>query len=90
MRKLLIFFNSFLDIFEQKESVKAHKWLYSKHKVNQNQPPAILAWDTVEEILREKLSENYRQVSSWIPLLFVVVFRVLLTLAFHERFYGIK
>ena len=71
------FFYSFLDLFEQKESVKAHKWLYSSHKVNQNQPPAILAWDTVEEILREKLSENYRQVN--LILLSLILLPILLT-----------
>uniref|UniRef100_F6TMY0 EF-hand domain-containing protein n=1 Tax=Ciona intestinalis TaxID=7719 RepID=F6TMY0_CIOIN len=55
-------YHSFLQLFESREHVTAHKWLFSTHKFNENQSPAILAWNTVEEILREKLSENYRMV----------------------------
>ncbi|XP_076811807.1 EF-hand calcium-binding domain-containing protein 6-like [Clavelina lepadiformis] len=60
----LIHYHNFLKLFEPKESVSAHKWLFSDHKFNENQPPAIMAWETVEEILREKLSENYKLVAS--------------------------
>uniref|UniRef100_UPI00089DAA5E EF-hand calcium-binding domain-containing protein 6-like n=1 Tax=Ciona intestinalis TaxID=7719 RepID=UPI00089DAA5E len=56
-------YHSFLQLFESREHVTAHKWLFSTHKFNENQSPAILAWNTVEEILREKLSENYRMVA---------------------------
>ncbi|XP_066264763.1 EF-hand calcium-binding domain-containing protein 6-like isoform X1 [Branchiostoma lanceolatum] len=54
-----ISYKKFLDLFEPQEKVEAHKWLFSTHKYNAQQPPAILAWDTVEDILREKLTENW-------------------------------
>ncbi|KAI8489383.1 EF-hand calcium-binding domain-containing protein 6 [Branchiostoma belcheri] len=54
-----ISYKKFLDLFEPQEKVEAHKWLFSTHKFNAQQPPAILAWDTVEDILREKLTENW-------------------------------
>lgn len=57
--------SSFLELFEPKEKISAHKWLYSTHKVNENQPPAIMAWSTVEDIMREKLSENWKLVSKY-------------------------
>nr|XP_039259918.1 EF-hand calcium-binding domain-containing protein 6-like [Styela clava] len=56
-------YHDFLHLFEPQEKVSAHKWLFSTHRFNQNQPPAIMAWKTVEDILTEKISENWRQVA---------------------------
>lgn len=55
-------YHSFLELFEPKEKVSAHKWLNSTHKVNDKQPPAILAWKTVEELITEKFTERWRQI----------------------------
>lgn len=42
---------------------EAHVWLNSNHRYNK-QGPSILAWSSVEEILTEKISLNWRQFVS--------------------------
>ncbi|XP_074648584.1 EF-hand calcium-binding domain-containing protein 6-like [Tubulanus polymorphus] len=56
-------YHSFLEIFEPKESEAAHKWLNSVHRFNDKQKPVVMAWDTVEEILQEKISYRWKEFS---------------------------
>ncbi|OWF48504.1 EF-hand calcium-binding domain-containing protein 6 [Mizuhopecten yessoensis] len=59
-----ISYHQFLGLFEETESLaEGHKWLNSVHRFNENPKPAIMAWETVEEILREKITENWKSVS---------------------------
>ncbi|XP_053398276.1 EF-hand calcium-binding domain-containing protein 6-like [Mercenaria mercenaria] len=59
-----ISYQKFLELFEEKDSWEGHKWLNSVHRVNEHNKPAILAWETVEDILKEKITEYWRNVSA--------------------------
>lgn len=57
-----ISYHQFLDLFEDKESVTGHKWL------NNSRPPAketpvMLSVDTVENILRDKITAHWNDFS---------------------------
>lgn len=41
---------------------EGHKWLDSEHRFNKV-APANLAWDTIEEILCEKIEEYWKPIS---------------------------
>ncbi|XP_071791136.1 EF-hand calcium-binding domain-containing protein 6-like [Asterias amurensis] len=56
-------YHTFLDLFEVRETKEGHKWLDSEHRWN-DRAPANLAWSTVEDILREKIEEYWKSVSS--------------------------
>ncbi|XP_069133814.1 EF-hand calcium-binding domain-containing protein 6-like isoform X1 [Argopecten irradians] len=59
-----ISYHQFLALFEETESLaQGHKWLNSVHRFNENPKPAIMAWETIEDILREKITENWKSVS---------------------------
>ncbi|XP_023929939.1 EF-hand calcium-binding domain-containing protein 6 [Lingula anatina] len=53
----------FLQLFEPRETKEGHKWLNSVHRFNNHPRPTILAWETVEEILRDKATDNWRPIS---------------------------
>ncbi|XP_006816237.1 EF-hand calcium-binding domain-containing protein 6-like [Saccoglossus kowalevskii] len=57
-------YHQFLDLFEVRETDEGHKWLISEHRYNDQAKPAILAWETVEEILRKKIAEYWKSVSA--------------------------
>ncbi|CAH1799481.1 unnamed protein product [Owenia fusiformis] len=57
-----ISYQRFLDLFEERETDEGHKWLISDHRFNSQQRPAILAWETVEDILKEKIEENFKPI----------------------------
>ncbi|CAL1541366.1 unnamed protein product [Lymnaea stagnalis] len=59
-------YHIFLRLFEEKETKDGHKWLKSVHKYNDKPRPAILNWDTVEELLREKITYYWKDVSDWL------------------------
>ena len=42
---------------------EGHKWLDSEHRWNSVPAPATLAWDTIEEIVREKIEEQWKPIS---------------------------
>lgn len=54
----------FLDRFEQRETEGAHPWLMSNHSPKSVSPPAVLAWSTVEDILRSKITDNWKAIAS--------------------------
>ncbi|XP_070189620.1 EF-hand calcium-binding domain-containing protein 6-like [Littorina saxatilis] len=57
-------YHDFLDIFEEKESLKeGHKWLKSVHRFNDKPKPAIMAWETVEDLLQEKITQYWKNVA---------------------------
>ncbi|ESO84984.1 hypothetical protein LOTGIDRAFT_236027 [Lottia gigantea] len=56
-------YHQFLKLFEERDTWEGHKWLNSVHRFNEKQKPIIMAWGTVEDILREKIVENWRNVS---------------------------
>lgn len=59
-----ISYHQFLELFEEKDDlVEGHKWLNSTHKFNEVSKPAVMAWETIEDILREKITENWKNVS---------------------------
>ncbi|XP_046566155.1 EF-hand calcium-binding domain-containing protein 6-like [Haliotis rubra] len=58
-----ISYHKFLDFFEEKETKEGHKWLNSCHRVNEQQQPAIMAWETIEDLLREKITEHWKTVA---------------------------
>ncbi|XP_052809717.1 EF-hand calcium-binding domain-containing protein 6-like isoform X2 [Mya arenaria] len=59
-----ISYQKFLELFEETDGPEGHKWLNSVHKVNEHTKPAIMAWETIEEILKEKITEYWKNVSS--------------------------
>lgn len=59
-------YHTFLRLFEEKETKEGHKWLKSVHKYNDKPKPAILAWETVEDLLREKVTYYWKDVSDWL------------------------
>lgn len=54
----------FLDRFEQRETEGAHPWLMSDHSPKSVSPPAVMAWSTVEDILRAKITDNWKAIAS--------------------------
>lgn len=57
-------YHDFLDLFEDKESLKeGHKWLNSCHRFNDKPKPAIMAWETIEELLQEKITYYWKTVA---------------------------
>ncbi|KAM8974090.1 EF-hand calcium-binding domain-containing protein 6 [Pelodytes ibericus] len=52
-------YHQFLGLFEEKESVTGHKWLNNKREVTKETPVPV-AWDTMENILCEKLTSNWK------------------------------
>ncbi|XP_076466442.1 EF-hand calcium-binding domain-containing protein 6-like [Babylonia areolata] len=57
-------YHDFLALFEEKESLKeGHKWLKSVHRYNDKPKPAIMAWETVEDLLQEKITEYWKNVA---------------------------
>lgn len=54
----------FLDRFEQRETKDAHPWLISDHSPKSVSPPAVMAWSTVEDILRSKITDNWKAIAS--------------------------
>ncbi|KAK6168917.1 hypothetical protein SNE40_020073 [Patella caerulea] len=58
-----ITYHQFLQIFEEKDKLEGHKWLNSVHRFNEKQKPIIMPWETVEDILREKINENWKNIS---------------------------
>ncbi|KAK7503096.1 hypothetical protein BaRGS_00005722 [Batillaria attramentaria] len=57
-------YHDFLNLFEEKESLReGHKWLNSCHKVNDKPKPAILAWETIEDLLQEKITQYWKNVA---------------------------
>ncbi|XP_050792351.1 EF-hand calcium-binding domain-containing protein 6 [Gopherus flavomarginatus] len=52
-------YHTFLDLFEEKESLMGHKWLNGTKEVKKP-PSLVLAWDTVEDILSDKITENWK------------------------------
>lgn len=59
-----ISYHKFLELFEERDGPEGHKWLNSVHKVNEHTKPAIMAWETIEELLQEKITEYWKNVSS--------------------------
>ncbi|KAL4233424.1 EF-hand calcium-binding domain-containing protein 6 [Mactra antiquata] len=59
-----ISYQKFLELFEERDTWEGHKWLNSCHRVNEQNKPAILAWETIEDILKEKITEYWKNVSS--------------------------
>ncbi|XP_070545178.1 EF-hand calcium-binding domain-containing protein 6-like isoform X2 [Ptychodera flava] len=57
-------YHQFLDLFEVRETDEGHKWLISEHRYNDQPKPAVMAWNTVEDILREKITEYWKSVSA--------------------------
>ncbi|PIK51188.1 putative EF-hand calcium-binding domain-containing protein 6 [Apostichopus japonicus] len=60
-------YHTFLDTFEPRETREGHKWLDSEHRFN-DVAPANLAWETVEEILCEKIEEYWKPISQSIRI----------------------
>ncbi|XP_072165535.1 EF-hand calcium-binding domain-containing protein 6-like isoform X2 [Diadema setosum] len=56
-------YHDFLDQFEIRETEEGHKWLDSEHRWNAV-APANLAWETIEDILREKIEEHWKSIST--------------------------
>lgn len=56
-------YHAFLELFEERETKEGHKWLDSEHRWNSVPAPATLAWDTIEEIVREKIEEQWKPIS---------------------------
>ncbi|XP_063969764.1 EF-hand calcium-binding domain-containing protein 6-like isoform X1 [Lytechinus pictus] len=56
-------YHDFLGLFEVRETEEGHKWLNSEHRWN-DVAPANLAWETIEEILREKIEEHWKSISA--------------------------
>lgn len=57
-------YHDFLQLFEEKESLKeGHKWLNSCHKVNDKPKLAIMAWETIEDLLQEKITQYWKNVA---------------------------
>ncbi|KAM4037214.1 EF-hand calcium-binding domain-containing protein 6 isoform 1-T2 [Anomaloglossus baeobatrachus] len=54
-----ISYHHFLDLFEEKESVTGHKWLNNARQPAKETPVA-LAVDTVEDILRDKITTHLK------------------------------
>ncbi|CAM4479605.1 unnamed protein product [Lepidochelys kempii] len=52
-------YHKFLDLFEEKESLMGHKWLNGTKEIKKS-PSLVLAWDTVEDILSDKIMENWK------------------------------
>nr|XP_022292188.1 EF-hand calcium-binding domain-containing protein 6-like isoform X2 [Crassostrea virginica] len=59
-----ISYHDFLKLFEETDTPEGHKWLNSVHRFNETPKPAIMAWETIEEILREKITEYWKPVSA--------------------------
>ncbi|XP_066446468.1 EF-hand calcium-binding domain-containing protein 6 isoform X2 [Eleutherodactylus coqui] len=57
-----ISYHQFLDLFEEKESVTGHKWLNNTRKPAK-ETPAVLSLDTVESILRDKITAHWKDLS---------------------------
>ncbi|XP_053318206.1 EF-hand calcium-binding domain-containing protein 6 [Spea bombifrons] len=57
-----ISYHQFLDLFEEKESVTGHKWLNNKRQI-MRETPVQVSWDAMENILREKITSNWRGFS---------------------------
>uniref|UniRef100_S4RH36 EF-hand domain-containing protein n=1 Tax=Petromyzon marinus TaxID=7757 RepID=S4RH36_PETMA len=55
-------YTDFLCLFEPRETLDAHKWLNSTHRVNGHKTTDILTWKAAEEILRDKLTERWKDV----------------------------
>ncbi|KAK3098848.1 hypothetical protein FSP39_023679 [Pinctada imbricata] len=58
-----ISYQDFLELFEERDTAEGHKWLNSVHRFNEKQKPVIMAWEQIEEILREKITENWKNVA---------------------------
>ncbi|KAM4675746.1 EF-hand calcium-binding domain-containing protein 6 [Discoglossus pictus] len=54
-----ISYHQFLDLFEERESVTGHKWL-SNTRPQASQAPVVLTWDSMENILCEKITSNWK------------------------------
>ncbi|XP_069619468.1 EF-hand calcium-binding domain-containing protein 6 isoform X1 [Ranitomeya imitator] len=54
-----ISYHHFLDLFEEKESVMGHKWLNNTRQPAKETPVA-LSVDTVEDILRDKITAHWK------------------------------
>ncbi|KAL3881564.1 hypothetical protein ACJMK2_027990 [Sinanodonta woodiana] len=59
-----ILYHDFLDLFEEKDSLEGHKWLNSVHRVNEQTKPVVMAWEMIEVLLREKITEFWKNVSN--------------------------
>ncbi|KAH9512262.1 hypothetical protein Btru_041326 [Bulinus truncatus] len=59
-------YHTFLRLFEEKETKEGHKWLKSVHKYNNKPKPVIMAWDAVEDLLREKITFYWKDISDWL------------------------
>uniref|UniRef100_A0A2C9KUP1 EF-hand domain-containing protein n=1 Tax=Biomphalaria glabrata TaxID=6526 RepID=A0A2C9KUP1_BIOGL len=59
-------YQTFLRLFEEKETKEGHKWLKSVHKYNNKPKPAIMAWEAVEDLLREKITFYWKDFSDWL------------------------
>ncbi|KAK3701543.1 hypothetical protein QZH41_020531 [Actinostola sp. cb2023] len=59
-----ISYQEFLERFEHRETEEGHPWLIGDHSPKSISPPAILAWSTVEDILRGKIMENWKTIAS--------------------------
>lgn len=46
-----------------RETEEGHKWLVSEHRYNDKDKPLVLAWEMVDEILRDKLTESWDSVA---------------------------
>ncbi|KAM4748693.1 EF-hand calcium-binding domain-containing protein 6 [Rhinophrynus dorsalis] len=57
-----ISYHQFLDLFEEKESISGHKWLNNTRQPTK-ETPIILAWDTMENLLCEKITSNWLEFS---------------------------
>ncbi|XP_033107844.1 EF-hand calcium-binding domain-containing protein 6-like isoform X2 [Anneissia japonica] len=57
-------YHHFLDLFEVRETEEGHKWLNSAHRYNSEPAPATLAWSTVEDLLKEKIVEYWKPLST--------------------------
>ncbi|XP_043944428.1 EF-hand calcium-binding domain-containing protein 6 [Protopterus annectens] len=56
-----ISYHSFLEVFEEKESLGGHKWLHSTRPIKEA-TTVTMAWDTVEKILCEKITECWKEI----------------------------
>ncbi|KAH9508335.1 hypothetical protein Btru_050862 [Bulinus truncatus] len=72
-------YHTFLRLFEEKRNKvdskssfmkhvlqEGHKWLKSVHKYNNKPKPVIMAWDAVEDLLREKIAFYWKDISDWL------------------------
>ncbi|XP_030071278.1 EF-hand calcium-binding domain-containing protein 6 [Microcaecilia unicolor] len=52
-------YHHFLELFEEKESPLGHTWL-NEAKPDKKEVPVVLAWDTVENILCDKIADKWK------------------------------